>query len=163
MSETYPGCDICQILPAIPSEMVIAEDEYWCANLRDRDQTLLGTTFITLKRHAYELDQLSPAEEQSFITMRNVVLGALRGTFRPVTFNVSCLKNDAFQAAPNTTPSEAAHVHWHIKPRYGTQVVEFAGETFTDPLPGRYLSQFERKRVSPETAVAIAATIRGAL
>jgi diadenosine tetraphosphate (Ap4A) HIT family hydrolase len=158
--EQYPGCEVCEVLPTIPEEFVLAENDHWNANLRDRDQTLLGTSFITLKRHAYELDQLTPDEDTAFVEVRNAVIRALRTSFSPTTFNVSCLKNDAFQADPDNTPSELAHVHYHVKPRYGTQPIEFAGETFTDPSPGRPLAIFDRKKVSPAVTRIIAGTIR---
>ncbi len=150
----------------IPEEFVLAENEHWNANLRDRDQTLLGTSYITLKRHAYELDQLTTEEDMAFIAIRNQVIRALRVSFSPVTFNISCLNNDAFRHDADNTPPEAAHVHWHVKPRYGSQPVSFADEIFTDPMPGRYLKlppREQRKKVSPETARTIAATIRANL
>lgn len=112
-----------------------------------------------LKRHAAELDVLTQAEEQSFVTVRNQIITALRAAFNPLTFNISCLKNNAFKSTPDTTPQDASHVHWHIKPRYRSPSISFAGETFTDPLPGQYLSTFERKHVSKEVAAAIAAAI----
>lgn len=153
-------CEICKIIPELRPEYVIYEGEHWVANLRERDQTLLGTTFITARRHVPELDQLKPEEDQEFVVIRNALFGAIRGVFTPVIFNTSCLKNDAFYPDPDTTPPNQAHVHWHIKPRYGTQPVEFAGDTFQDPFPGRYLALYERKRPSPEVASAIASAIR---
>lgn len=154
------NCEICNILPEISPEHTIHQGEYWVANLRERDQTLLGTTFITARRHVPELDLLEPQEEAEFIVIRNALIKATRIAFAPVTFNVSCLKNDAFRHDPDHTPIEAGHVHWHVKPRYGTYPIEFAGETFQDPAPGRYLGSFERHVPRPETAVAIAETIR---
>jgi diadenosine tetraphosphate (Ap4A) HIT family hydrolase len=156
-------CEICSILPDIQPEFAIYDGGYWVANLRERDQTLLGTTFITAKRHIPELDQLTPQEESEFILIRNAVLGAIRQGFHPLNFNTSCLKNDAFKNDPDHTPPEAAHVHWHIKPRYGSVPIEFGGETFHDPAPGKYLSQYERHRPRYDTAWAIADVIRSNL
>ena len=155
-----PECDVCDFLPRLDSAFVFIDGTYWNANLRDSDQTLLGTTFITLKRHAPELDYLKPEEEDEFIMIRNRLIYAIREAFSPLTFNLSCLKNDAFKNDPDGTPSERAHVHYHLKPRYGTQTLEFHGERFTDPAPGRYLATFERKKPTRETALQIAATIR---
>lgn len=154
------NCDICTILPQIQDQYIIHDGEYWLANLRDRDQTLLGTTFITAKRHVPELDYLTPEEEAEFIVIRNAVLRAIRAAYSPVTFNISCLKNDAFAKNPDSTQPEAAHVHWHIKPRYCTRPIEFAGEIFVDPVPRKYLGHFERYKPRPETAAAIAESIR---
>lgn len=155
MSRLEVNCGVCPFVADAPHEFTVIDGEYWAANLRENDQTLLGTTFVTLKRHASELDQLTQEEDAEFIVIRNGLIGAIRRSFQPITFNVSCLKNDAFKAEPDDTPPEAAHVHWHVKPRYGTRPFEFAGDTFTDPLPGRYLSKFERHEPSRETALAI--------
>jgi diadenosine tetraphosphate (Ap4A) HIT family hydrolase len=159
----YPSeaCEICELLPAIPTSMVIDENEWWSVNLGDQDQSCLGRTYVTLKRHASELDELTEQEEIALRAMRNGIIRAIRQQFNPLTFNISCLKNDAFRHNPDTTLSSAAHVHWHIIPRYGTQPIEFAGETFQDPNPGRYLlPSRERKVVSKDVAIKIAGTIR---
>ncbi len=159
--DVYPECEICEIIPRIPAELKIFETDKWLVNLRDNDQTLLGTSFITLKRHAPELDYLTTDEENEFTILRNGLFRALRAGFSPITFNTSCLKNDAFRNAPDTTPPEASHVHWHIKPRYTNQPFMFEGETFADPGPGRYLNILPRKHV-PSAAISkeIARVIR---
>lgn len=154
------SCEICDLLPEIHPEYVLYEGKYWSANLRDNDQTLLGTSIITAKRHVPELDGLAPEEETEYTVIRNVILRATREAFRPITFNVSCLKNNVFMKDPDNTSSEAAHVHWHIKPRYGTRAIAFSGDTFQDPMPGKYLSSFERHAPSAEVCIAIAAAIR---
>jgi diadenosine tetraphosphate (Ap4A) HIT family hydrolase len=161
MNKSPASCEICEILPTIPEPLVIVEDDLWSANLGFQDQSCLGRTYITLKRHASELDELTPAEETSLHIIRNGLIRAIREHFQPITFNVSCLKNDAFKQDPDTTPPSAAHVHWHVIPRYGTTPTFFAGETFQDPAPGRYLPPSrERKRVSDDVAIKIAQTIQ---
>jgi diadenosine tetraphosphate (Ap4A) HIT family hydrolase len=155
------NCEICDIQPTIPPELVIDENELWTANLGWQDQSCLGRTYVTLKRHASELDELTRQEEESFIVIRNGLIRAIRLQFEPITFNVSCLKNDAFRHDPDTTPPSDAHVHWHVVPRYGTRPIAFAGETFQDPNPGRYLAgNRERKPVSQEVAMRIAGAIQ---
>jgi len=161
--KNYPGCEICTILPDLPEDMQLMENEHWNVNLSDQNQGLLGRSYITLKRHASELDELTPAEDEAFTVVRNGLFKAIRASFQPITFNTTCLKNDAFRADPDNTPSEAAHVHWHVLPRYGTNPTSFAGETFTDPQPGRYLRATPKQSVSRDTALAIAATIRANL
>ncbi len=160
---TRPGCEICEIVPKLDPDFHLIEGEYWLANLRDRDQSLLGTSFITLKQHVPELDQLSDEQETELVMIRNGLLRALRQTFQPITFNISCLKNDAFKADPDNTPPEASHVHWHVRPRYSSAAINFAGLAFEDPLPGRYLSIYERKPVPKEVALQIAGAIRANL
>jgi len=160
---TYPDCEICSLLPTIPASMLLIENEHWNVNLSSQDQFLLGRSYISLKRHAAELDELTAEEERSFIDVRNQLFRAIRRSFHPITFNIACLKNDAFRTSPDTTPSEATHVHWHILPRYGTQPVNFGGDTFNDPAPGRYLRDPQAQAVSPATALAIADVIRNNL
>jgi diadenosine tetraphosphate (Ap4A) HIT family hydrolase len=143
--------------------MVIHEGRHWLANLRDNDQTLLGTTFVTLKHHRSEVSQLTFDENQEYIMIRNGLYQALHTSFEPRGINESSLMNNAFTANPDGTPVSAAHVHYHLKPRYGTKPIEFAGDTFVDPLPGQYLSIFKRHVPTLEVAVQIATTIRNNL
>lgn len=160
------SCEVCEILPEIPPEYVLVDGQFWNANLRDLDQTLLGTSFITAKRHVSELDKLTPDEEQELIIIRNSIIKATRVAFDPLTFNVSCLKNDAFRFDPDSATPEMGHVHWHIKPRYTTSLVEFNGHSFQDPAPGRYLPLLKKEaRFKPdhELATAIASAIRSNL
>lgn len=154
-------CEVCEALRTIPGSLVVEENELWSVNVGTQDQSCLARTYITLKRHASELDELTEQEEVAFRSMRNSTIRAIRLRFNPITFNISCLKNDAFRHSPDTTPSSAAHVHWHIIPRYGTAPINFAGETFQDPSPGRYLSpQRQRKIVSEKVASEIVRAIR---
>ena len=155
------ACEICEIIPKIPGSLIIDQDEFWVANLAFQDQSSLGRTYIALKRHAAELDELTEQEEASLLTMRNGIIRAIREQFHPITFNISCLKNDAFKQSPDTNPASAAHVHWHIVPRYNSEPTAFAGVTFQDPSPGRYLAlERTRKPVSEELAAKITTTIR---
>jgi diadenosine tetraphosphate (Ap4A) HIT family hydrolase len=147
-------------METVPEDIVVERGEYWQTNVRENDQTLLGTCVIALRRHAYELDQLEPAEEQELVLVRNGLIAALRSSFRPTTFNISCLKNDAFRDDPDGTPPQASHVHWHVKPRYASAAIKFADDIFLDPLPGRYLESFNRKSVTHETAVQIAEVLK---
>ncbi len=106
---------------------------------------------------------MTKEEDESFIKIRNQLIQAQRAAFRPVTFNVACLKNNAFSKDPDTTPSTMGHVHWHFKPRYGTKAINFAGSTFTDPDPGRYDRQLEHRTVDIELASKIADAIKARL
>jgi len=161
--EPYPTCDICNILETEPTEgyPTLVTGEHWTSMLRDRDQSLLGTVFITARRHVAELDMLTEAEEQELVVIRNSLIRAIRSSFNPITFNVSCLKNDTFKHDIDASP-DATHVHWHVKPRYNKPVV-VNDEEFVDPAPGKYLTTFERHQPSPETARMIFQTIKDAL
>lgn len=144
------ACEVCEIPRTIPDFLVIDENEWWSVNLRFQDQSCLARINITSKRHVSELDELTEQEETVFRSMRNSTIRAIRSQFNPITFNISCLKNDVFRHDPDTTPPSAAHVHWHVIPRYGTSLIDFAGETFQDPSPGRYLSLERQKKVVSE-------------
>lgn len=160
--ETQEGCQICEIIPQILPEHTIYDGQYWTANLRVDDHKLPGTSFITAKRHVPELDDLTLGEELEYIVIRNSLIKAIRGVFEPITFNISCLKNDAFKADPNNTPPSAAHVHYQVKPRYSARSIEFAGETFDDPMPGAYLGRLQPRKIKdPAVLVAISDAIRG--
>lgn len=138
----------------------MAAGQFWIANLRENDQTLLGTSFITLKRHVHELDMLTDEEELELTLVRNSLIKAIRKSFNPITFNYSCLKNDAFKVDPDNTPPDAAHVHFHLKPRYNSKPVVINGTSFLDPVPGRYLANFERHAPNLDVAIKIAQIIR---
>jgi diadenosine tetraphosphate (Ap4A) HIT family hydrolase len=154
-------CDICRILPNIPGYAIIDDHKDWLVNLAFQDQSNLGRCYIALKRHASELDELTEQEEASFRTVRNALIKTLRAEFNPLTFNISCLKNDAFKQNPDTTPSSAAHVHWHVIPRYGTTPLVYCDDTFYDPSPGRYLElSRERKTLSQNSLEHIAHAIK---
>ncbi len=159
------SCEICTILPEVDPEDIIIDSSHWVANLRNTDQTLLGTTFITAKRHVSELHELTPDEESDFLLVRNGLFKALKASFQPITFNTSCLKNDAFRDDPDHTLTEAGHVHWHVKPRYTSLSQTVNDEMFADPMPGKYLelSGVQRNIPTHETALQIASLIRSNL
>lgn len=158
-------CEICTIIPEIEPEYTIIDTPYWVANLRNTDQTLLGTTYITVKRHVPEVDMLTKEEDLDFLMVRNGLLSTLRKSFQPLTFNLSCLKNDAFKTNPDHTPTDAAHVHYHLKPRYTSTPTTVNYDTFLDPMPGRYLELSNIERIVPsiDTALHIAAILRSNL
>ncbi len=161
MEQKNKTCDICSFLPTVPSDYIILETTNWVVNLGFIDQTFLGRCYIAIKDHVSEIDLISEEVEQEFITVRNRLMKAIRNSFSPITFNVSCLKNDAFKDDPDNTSPEASHVHWHIIPRYGTNPVIINGEAFTDPIPGRYINlDYERKIYSKDTLNEIVRSIK---
>ena len=146
------SCEICPII-SDPSRderaLRILEGEYWRATLR-RDQSLLGTTFITAKRHVESLAELSTDEWQEFTSFNTQVELAIKRAFGAHVINTSCLMNHAFK-----DESPQPHVHWHLKPRYSSAVT-FNSQTFTDPAFGNYLSgDHPRLIVSQDLATAI--------
>ena len=155
--ESHPGCEVCEILTDTPDGFpTLYVGNHWIASLRNADQTLLGTSFITARRHVHELDDLNIDEEFELIVIRNALIKVIRREFQPITFNFSCLKNYGVQGDGATEADP--HTHWHLKPRY-KQPVTVNGEEFVDPMPGRYLTEFPRHRPNPETAREIFAVI----
>lgn len=153
------NCEICPILEQ-PSEQEVAmrllEGEYWRATLRQADQSLLGTTFVTAKRHVPALSELHQDEWLEFARLNTQLERATKLAFGAQVINTACLMNLAFRNQPPTPP----HVHWHLKPRYA-EPVEFAGITFTDPQFGAYLDgKHTRLPVDNKVAGEIVAAIK---
>jgi diadenosine tetraphosphate (Ap4A) HIT family hydrolase len=161
IGKRYPGCETCDIhTDTNPDFPTLYVGDHWISSIRYGDQTLLGTVFISARRHVPEVDFLTADEEREFVLLRNGLIRSIREAFEPVTFNLSCLKNNALQVAG--TDSESTHVHYHLKPRYNRTVV-VNGEEFVDPMPGRYLTDFTRHKPTVETAQNIFETIKAGL
>ena len=151
---------ICKILKSpSPDELAlrISEGEFWHTTLR-LDQEYLGTVFITAKRHVASLPDVTVAEEQEFIAMRNRIIRAQMQEFGAKVVNVSCLMNHAFTAERGGSP----HVHYHLKPRYA-QPVERFGRTFVDRQFGAYIKEKYSNVVDSETAREIVAVLRATI
>ena len=152
------SCEICPIIQQ-PSHqeraLRLIEGDYWRATLRQADQSLLGTTFVTAKRHVPSLGELSQSEWNEFADINKRLERALMQSFGAAVINTSCLMNLAFRQ-----PSPEPHVHLHLKPRYSSPVV-VQGQEFTDPHFGSYLDgHHPRQRVSDNLALNIVAIIQ---
>ena len=157
MNRSASNCDICPIIEnpsADEKSLRLHEGEFWHATLRQQDQEYLGTSYVTLRRHAEALDELSVEEELEFITIRNQLLRAQMNAFGAKIVNISCLMNDTFR---QVTP--APHVHYHLKPRYSEPVI-FEGEEFIDRQFGHYIKEKKPHPVSLEVAQKIAGVLR---
>ena len=153
-------CEICTILKNPSSDELtlrIEDGEFWHTTLR-LDQEYLGTVFITAKRHVASLPDVTAAEEQEFIAMRNRIIRAQMQEFGAKVVNVSCLMNHAFTAEGGSSP----HVHYHLKPRYA-QPIERFGRTFVDRQFGAYIKEKYSNVVDNETAREIVAVLRTAI
>jgi diadenosine tetraphosphate (Ap4A) HIT family hydrolase len=151
-------CEICPIITS-PSQdeqdAHLYEGAYWRATLRVSDQRLIGTSFITAKRHIETLSELQSPEQIEFFDVHTILEIALRQAFGAQVINTSCLMNLAYRE-----PQSKPHVHWHLKPRYAEPVI-FQGVTFTDPAFGSYLDgTHERQPVSMEQAREIIEAIQ---
>lgn len=151
-------CEVCPIIlnPAQDElDSRLYEGAHWRASLRANDQSLLGTSFITAKRHVESLSELTVPEQAEFFEIHAVLEQAIKQAFGAQVINTSCLMNLAFRKEP-----AAPHVHWHIKPRYADPVL-FNGSVFTDPAFGSYLDGHHgRLPVSTSEARAIVRKIQ---
>lgn len=155
------SCEICPIIET-PSDderrARLLEGKNWIATLRLNDQTLLGTSFITARRHVESLGHLTQEEQLEFFDIHAQLERAIKQAFGAAVINTSCLTNHAFRSNP-----AEPHIHWHLKPRY-QQTVNFAGQTFTDPGFGSYLDgNYPRVHADQSTATAITNEIRMSL
>lgn len=161
LPDAFPHCEICPIIKN-PSEQDeafrIHEGEAWRVTLRD-NQALLGTAFITLKRHKESLEELSPDEDQEFVVIRNRLIGAVGVAFAPDVTNLSCLMNLAFKPSGDPDFRPQPHVHYHFKPRYSSSRT-IAGETYSDPEFGKYLREGRVQVVSLAMGKAIVDRIK---
>lgn len=149
-------CDICPFLTNPSEEELsrrIIEGKYWVATLRD-DQEYLGTAYVTLRDHKSSLEELTPAEDHEFTTLRNRLIVAQKQAFNATVINVSCLMNDAFR-----TRIPAPHVHYHFKPRYD-EPVAFGGNTFIDRQFGHYIRDKYPHPVSADMSKQIIAALK---
>lgn len=140
------SCEICPIIqyPSTSEQQLrLYEGAYWRATLR-QDQSLLGTYFITAKRHVGSLGELSAEEWQEFGQINSQLEYAVKCAFGAEVINTACLMNLAFQQ-DNPEP----HVHWHNKPRYASPV-HYEGYTFTDPAFGEYLDGRHKRFKAPQ-------------
>ncbi len=138
-------CEVCPIVQAPQSKqgrLDIIEGDFWIANLRADDQSLLGTTYVTLRDHKESLADLTRDEDDEFRDIRNKLIRAQTRAFGAEVVNVSCLMNNTFQ---DELP--VPHVHYHFKPRY-SHPITFEGRTFTDEQFGHYLTEKNRQPVS---------------
>lgn len=146
-------CDICTLIAHPTNEdraLLVHQGRHWRVTLR-QDQEYLGTVYVTAMRHVSSLPDLTAAEDEEFIAIRNQLITAQQEAFGTQVVNVSCLMNLAFTDDGQGSP----HVHYHFKPRYAHPVT-FAGQTFIDQQFGRYITDKHPHKVTLTTGVKIA-------
>ena len=110
------NCFLCQARFDPPA---LRESRHW-RTVINRNQDLLGKTFIALRRHEEEVAGLTLREWTELWEEVRWITERTRQAFAPDHFNYSFLMN------------QDAHVHLHVIPRYiGTR--ELAGIEFRDP------------------------------
>jgi diadenosine tetraphosphate (Ap4A) HIT family hydrolase len=125
-------CFLCQRRFETP---VIRESALWLTVI-NRNQNLLGKTFIALRRHEEEVAGLTPQEWSELRGEVTWVTERLGEAFAPDHFNYSFLMN------------HDQHVHLHVIPRY-VGARELAGVQFTD-------SDYPNSYRAPPTAAEVA-------
>lgn len=152
---TPEHCSICPFLLYPDGDELsrrIIEGEHWIVTLRE-DQEYLGTAYVTLRDHKSSLEELTRAEDEEFITIRNQLIIAEKRAFGASVVNVSCLMNDAYR---DSTPN--SHVHYHFKPRYA-QPVTFSDQVFVDRQFGYYIKDKHPHKVSATVGKQIVARL----
>lgn len=147
------NCHICPLLvnQTADSDGVIMQTDHWVVVL-DRNQSYLGKSFITLRRHKATLSDLDQAEWQDLHEVIRRMERAIKSAFGADVCNWECLMNNAIKAGRPT------HVHWHLHPRYLSSAV-FAGQEFTDPKWPRIVGERENI-VSDEVFSTIVTALR---
>lgn len=127
MPELKPDCWICTGLRE-PAHLVFYESPTSIGKLNP-DQFFRGYSFVTLKRHAEELYDLTDKARRSFLEDMSKIAKALAKTFTPDKMNYELLGNGM------------PHLHWHLVPRYKA-----------DPMWGRpiWTGSVHRKRLTRE-------------
>jgi diadenosine tetraphosphate (Ap4A) HIT family hydrolase len=114
-------CSLC----SVQLGPLLAEARHWRLIL-NREQDLLGASFLALRRHVESPTELRSDE---WSELRGSIQGArdlLARAFHPDHFNFAFLGN------------VERHLHLHVLPRYASKRVAI-GQTFTDPgYPGHY-------------------------
>jgi len=162
LAEQFPYCVICPIIENPPPEeagLRIHEGEYWRVALRGANQALLGASYITLKDHKESLADLSAAEDDEFVVIRNRLIRAVGAAFDPDGINLTCLMNDAFLPTSDPDFVPQPHIHYHFYPRYKDERT-VGGVTFRDPEFGQYLRGSDVQPASPALARAIVSNIQ---
>ncbi len=134
---------------------LITEREYWNIFLAP-SQRYLGTCVVAIKRHCSSLSELEDVEWMEFSRIVRDMEGIINKLFNPTLFNWSCFKNAAYRYDyPNP------EVHWHLIPRYDTEV-EFNDIKFEDPDFG-YIPQPITRKISEEVMQSMLSKFKGQL
>jgi diadenosine tetraphosphate (Ap4A) HIT family hydrolase len=142
--ERGSDCALCQRPVDWP---VVRESEFWLTVV-NRNQNLLGKTFIALCRHEEDIVALTPGEWAGLQEEVRSVTERVAKAFAPDHFNYSFLMN------------LDRHVHLHVIPRYvGTR--ELAGVTFDDPdYPDSYRPAHDDELATKTVIDAVADALR---
>jgi diadenosine tetraphosphate (Ap4A) HIT family hydrolase len=142
--ETDGECVLCRRGADWP---VVRESDLWLTVV-NRNQNLLGKTFIVVRRHEEDVAGLRLPEWAALQEELRWVTERVRAAFAPDHFNYSFLMN------------LDRHVHLHVIPRYvGTR--ELAEVTFADSdYPDAYRRTSDDELASDAVVEAVARALR---
>ena len=106
-------CALCKFVSSDEADRLIHDGKFWKVVLSP-DQQYLGKSFVSLKRHAEALRELTNEEYDELREIVRSFESSLIQGYQPTHFNWSCLMN----RAANPANDERFHVHWHAIPRY---------------------------------------------
>jgi diadenosine tetraphosphate (Ap4A) HIT family hydrolase len=139
-------CSLCS--PDL--EPLIWVSDHWQLVL-NRNQNLLGKSFLVLRRHCEVVEQLTPEEWMDLRQQLIRTTEAVCQAFQPDHFNYAFLQN------------QEQHVHLHVIPRY-EEVRTFGGISFDDPdYPDHYAVPASPRYLSDDQMAALAAQLRSCL
>ncbi len=121
-------------------DRLILSTKFWHVTLSS-NQSYLGRSYVTLKRHCESLSDLESDEWLDFVELTKKLEHVFKKVFDATLFNWSCLMNNAYQESP-----AHPHVHWHFRPRYDHEV-EIAGVKFVDSEFGFHYDREREQRV----------------
>ena len=139
------GCALCRRPFETP---VVRESSSWLTVV-NRNQDLLGKTFIALRRHEEDVTGLTVVEWTELRDDLRWITQRVQRAFAPEHFNYAFLMNADL------------HVHLHVIPRYVGER-RLAGVQFADrDFPDRYRAPpTSDELASPEVIAAVAAALR---
>jgi diadenosine tetraphosphate (Ap4A) HIT family hydrolase len=125
---------------------VLDESTHWRLIL-NREQDLLGASFLALRRHSESPTELRPDEWAELRGSIQAARDLLERAFQPDHFNFAFLGN------------VERHLHLHVLPRYASSR-RVIGLTFTDPgYPGHY-ALVDTGLLEPDQLDRLAAVLR---
>ena len=110
-----------------------------------------GYCLLVLRRHATELNQLSPQERHGFLDEMCLLAAAIEGCFQPDKLNYELLGN------------QVPHLHWHLFPRCRQDADSLRPVWLALDRAERDENERRRLQTGPLTRSATAAALRAKL
>jgi diadenosine tetraphosphate (Ap4A) HIT family hydrolase len=125
-------------------ETLLWQDEF-CRVILARENDYPGLCRVILNRHAKEMTDLSPAEQNRLFSVVMAVEAAVREIMAPDKINLASLGN------------VVPHLHWHVIPRYVDD------KHFPDPIWGQARRDAVPRLAGAALEEALGQALRGKL